>query len=517
MLLNSMGYEHMTPSSVDKQDENDSLLQDSGGLRPYQPYCVTEASSRPQSPDTFVPKPLRILPARKPISTSTSTTPERLLQQVDVNIVCSSSLTTTPDRPYRVEALETGSKSNIRSPTTNRNHLPGNTQSVNSNHIAQAVTPRGRHLLAPAKKTSYDETPSPRMQPIEDMYTSPHRVLRRKSLPPSARHIGIAEQVPLLSTTTDHCSEEDSNNLEKPLELEEDTESVTVIEPDGTLSAGVYADSSSTPPTVLHHSFEADATRFPTSEFHNLDHPVLAPRPAIVQEELLWQASGLPQISPTSRSRDPSRSPHATDLRHYHAQFPSPEEDYTPRDLSSGAKYGWAHRRTEPKDAQLRYQFGRRPFVSLDHPPLTPSRQSFNHQTSIGYFRPASTSNHYTPTSVTNCTPSLPVLPAPSRYSHEPKVGPRPPPWISFEALEAQRRQRGDTRERADAALLRSRESSSSSLHQTSVRGDGANKVNGTLRSEVEEYRVAVLKVYPDMEFDEETGKETRMCCCAVM
>jgi len=77
------------------------------------------------------------------------------------------------------------------------------------------------------------------------------------------------------------------------------------------------------------------------------------------------------------------------------------------------------------------------------------------------------------------------------------------------------RRQRGDARKRADAALLRSQESSVSSLHPKYMLGDGPG--TKTIRQEIEAYREQVLQVYPDMNFDGKAGKDGRECWCVVM
>ncbi|KAI4714668.1 hypothetical protein J4E89_000349 [Alternaria sp. Ai002NY15] len=109
-------------------------------------------------------------------------------------------------------------------------------------------------------------------------------------------------------------------------------------------------------------------------------------------------------------------------------QEPTATDPYEPRghwdDIDDDIR---ALRRTQPKDANLKYRFGQLPFFGSASPPLiSPLRGNYPH--SVGNF--------------TNAAPSF-------HSSTDIQNGPRPPPWGSYEDLEIQRRQRGDARERA--------------------------------------------------------------------
>ncbi|KAF2850163.1 hypothetical protein T440DRAFT_115509 [Plenodomus tracheiphilus IPT5] len=494
-----MSRGHDLPSSASTRDDLDPWLRGREGLRRYQPYCITEASSRPESPDSLVPKPLRIDPARR--SNVIPTTSDQAVQQVDVNTIHNPSTTTTPNKSYQIATFETGSKSDIRLSTTNREPRPRDTWSVDSNHIAQAVTPRGSHLLASGIKISCDQALSLWMQPIGNVDASPLQVRRRRSLPPTVQRTENGEQIRPLSTVAHRESEIDFIDLGKSQILDEDIESVTIIKQNHSLNTETHA-SESVPPTTPPCSFDDNGTRFPLQELSSQKNPVTPPQPASLEENCTAQTLELPRIRPTPRSRHLKQNSHATSLHQNHAQFPSLEAAYAPRGLSSETKVGWAHRRTEPKDAKLRYQFGHRTSISLDSPPRIPPHRSLTRDSARDH---PTTAPHGDYPTVTHT-------------SHDIQAGgPRPPPWISFEALEAQRRQRGDARERTDAALLRNKKSSISSLHQEPVTDNGTSKAVGALQSEVEDYRLAVLNVYPDMEFKGEAGKSDSDCCCTIM
>ncbi|CBX91660.1 hypothetical protein IAQ61_010959 [Plenodomus lingam] len=501
------------PPSSESQDDAVPLSPDHGGPRPYQPYCVTEASiSRPQSPDLLTLELLRVEHTRKPISILTST--DRTHQEIDINIAtCSSSPTTTPASSNQVATLDTGSKSNIRSLKTNRKPLSGNTRLIDSNHIAQAVTPRGSHLLAPGKNPLYDKTLSPRLLPNKDVKSLPDRGIQGKSPRSSNWWLRGSEEAPLLGLKDHQGSEANSNILEIPLHIEQGTQSTTVVDSYDAQNEGPYVDIFS-PLAVMPQGFNANDTPFPAPDLLNSGHRTSPALSTTTEGWLLQHALELPQVSPILRSRVSSQSPHASDLHRYHVQSPYSQA----RGLPSEIKEDWAHRRTESKDAQLRYEFGRRPSFSLDRPPSPPLHQSINHASVMCCLKYVPSIEIMPSLPDTSYIPYVPSLPTFSHPLPGQQAGPRPPPWISFENLEAQRRQRGDARERADTAMLRMKKSSSLSLYQASVAGDETSLVKGALYHEVEEYRVAVLSVYPDMDLDGESGKGDRECCyCIVM
>ncbi|OAL52853.1 hypothetical protein IQ07DRAFT_342484 [Pyrenochaeta sp. DS3sAY3a] len=99
----------------------------------------------------------------------------------------------------------------------------------------------------------------------------------------------------------------------------------------------------------------------------------------------------------------------------------------------------------------------------------------------------------------------LPLVPP-----EPPGLGPRPPPWGSFELLERQRRRRSQGR-----GSGRGRSEMASAIHaglQTpaTVRED-------VLRREVQGYREQVLRVYPEMKFDGGRDRAEGCCYCCIV
>ncbi|KAF1919150.1 hypothetical protein BDU57DRAFT_536163 [Ampelomyces quisqualis] len=192
-------------------------------------------------------------------------------------------------------------------------------------------------------------------------------------------------------------------------------------------------------------------------------------------------------------------------------QLPSADELYTPRGfLSDIEDFRRAPRRTQPKDAKFRYQFGRRPSIRFDNPPPTPPHRSApittnssqpnqvgDHSIRDNYFAPLSLSSNLV-------------------AKVDTQLGPRPPPWGSTDNLEMRRQTRSDAREREDARKYRLTADSGSSLYKGSDSTDSLRE--NTMRREVEEYREQVLRIYPDMEFNGRAGEGgRRRCCCVVM
>jgi len=188
---------------ADASDVFATLHQGSANLRSYQPYCVTEASSRPQSPDVLAPIPLFIVDSRK---RAVKTNAQDLAPlQVNANTVpiptTTTTKTTTPPRiHHQGMVVETGSRSEIRCRATNRKMLARITESVDSHHMARAVTPRGSHLLASVNKRLCDGSLSPQIQQTEGYNLSAWRLLQCNSLGPSSCREVEEEKSPLFPT-----------------------------------------------------------------------------------------------------------------------------------------------------------------------------------------------------------------------------------------------------------------------------------------------------------------------------
>lgn len=118
---------------------------------------------------------------------------------------------------------------------------------------------------------------------------------------------------------------------------------------------------------------------------------------------------------------------------------------------------------------------------------------------------PSGLQDHRVPTELQpNLSPPVPPEP--------PGLGPRPPPWGSYELLERQRRRRSQGR-----GSGRGRSEPVSPI-QASLQSSPATMREDVLRREVEEYREQVLRVYPEMKFDGGRDRaEGRCYCCVVL
>ncbi|KAL5116872.1 hypothetical protein ACEQ8H_005224 [Pleosporales sp. CAS-2024a] len=167
-----------------------------------------------------------------------------------------------------------------------------------------------------------------------------------------------------------------------------------------------------------------------------------------------------------------------------------------------------AFRRTAPKDAMLRYQFGRRPSIQLDSPqPPIPPRSPSRLCRSSAAGAPGKRSTNF----------SKPLPPTSDNKPARTSPGPRPPPWGSSDNLELHRQTRHNSRDREEARRLR--HSASSSMYKALVLSTDTLP-HEVMKREVDEYREQVLRVYPDMEFDGSAKEGGRTCfrwLCVVM
>ncbi|CAO2653169.1 Nn.00g025800.m01.CDS01 [Neocucurbitaria sp. VM-36] len=461
-------------------NESSPSFHDGPKRRPYQPYCVTEASSRAQSPDVLTPLPLRILPPRTEEYDcgAQNRCPAESTPNIPLSQHAASSI-----KPHDSVAIspKTESKCRGQNPLPNRVSPSGNTTSANPNHITQAVTPRGSHSIASSDATVCNETPShPRMQWPVSPDTATAQQVSRKPLPGHSNYVGIDHLPPQhLSLWT---------NKTRVLGYAE-------FEP---RDEGLDKHELRQPPMQPRTSQEVDEDQFNEQILgRRTDLPTIGisiDNPTGPSGQMVTLGYELPSPNSTVPLRKayfkvPSRNSQHSDIMDEHAQFPSSVELYTSSDrLLETNDERMAHRRTQPKDANLRYLFGQRPSRCSNMPPLTPSHcrlnQRSDHDDMIG-----------------------PTLPRSLHSSTDTQGGPRPPPWGSYEALEMQRRQRGDFRERVQARMYRSLLDSSPLLYRGSLSTDSFKKAE--MRREVEEYRELVLGLYPDMEFNEEAEAST--------
>jgi hypothetical protein len=482
-----MDDRHSAPAT-----ESLPLLRNESNPRPYQAYCITEAS-RPPTPDVPTPKPLRI---RTPLATPLAEQRESEPRQSTINSIV-KALAIKFEQGCITTCQVERDKEHGRGIPPNENPRSGNTSLEIDDHIVQAVTPRGSHPLMTTESTVCDRTPSHlRMQQSSPTYVALSPTYRCKPLPHHA-NIATMEHRPL-----------------PPLPLEP------------ILNAGVYDLISERvlcqSPTPSRRGDQQNKTPYTSFDPEN---------------------GGLQATSSPSRylDRDPTETLRSgntseaevsyTDLRSLQAdgfsqrccpaaqqdeallgvtQLPSAEELYNPHGLLADMEETRrAHRRTRPKDAKFRYLFGSRPPVRLDNPPPEPPHRPAPILTSIPQ------SNNVSDQPSTD-TYFFAPQPSSTPAKVDTQAGPRPPPWVSTDNLEMRRQMRSDAREREDARKYRLTTDSGSSTYKGSDSTDSLRE--NTMRREVEEYREQVLRIYPDLEFDGRAGEgRRRRWCCVVM
>lgn len=498
----AMGSGRLSPS-VDldagkASNESSPLLHNDQNPRPCQAYCVTEASSRPPSPNTLTPRPLRIRRSLSPIRDDES----RCLPSIPPT----PSTTALIEQDHRdvenVPALGVGGDEEEEH--TNGSPQYRSTMLLDANHITQAVTPRGSPPLMDNQPIMYDRTPSQvRMQRSTPEYVATTSTCRRKPLPQHAVDTSMAHRPlpPLPPETAPVKASYDvrrgSHNADSE-EVDEGEAWRPSLAYFGIEKLGDGPRSQSQ--VVPQMSLETDAVHGPGSE------PSRSSDEGPTTHRIMDKRTSYHSWKPRGRT---TRSPARTDLGG-HIQMASSGDLYEPRGLLSEMDDDRrAFRRTQPKDAKFKYQFGRRPSTGLERPPLPPPQQSLPNLSVI----------HYSPT-VTNPPQTYEALrrpsPSPSLRSYaETQAGPRPPPWGSSDNLELRRQTRSEAREREEARRFRMTIDGGSSIYKGSDSMDSLRQ--NTMRREVEEYREQVLQIYPDMEFDGNAGKGGRTCYCVVM
>lgn len=497
-ITSSMDIDHLMTDSprLDADAEIASLLKEPV-LRPYQAYCVTEASSRAPSPNSLRPQPLRIRsskpqgPASEPQSSPSwpdLKTPATYTQRNDSLAILSKE----------------GKEGNEEHELSNQVPPSHRTSLESQDHITQAVTPRGSHPLATSQTSTYDEAPSHlRMQQTSRKHATastaycPKPLLQRFSDSNMGHH-----PLPPLPFGSTHLPGLDCSASGRPETAEFTEESFyhTLRSAPSSIRSTERHNNYEQSPVIEHpreqlHSptREEIHTRDPTYYSEATVIPPLELGPSHVQPSF----NNVPATSPDGRSR-PSYA--CADQ----PQLESSEKLYISRGLLSEMEDDRrAHRRTQPKDAQLKYQFGCRPDIRLDVPPPTPPHASLPKSTLI---------NPLLNLKLVDPPRSTTILDQPLFFpysSPKPGPGPRPPPWGSSDNLELRRQTRSDAREREDARKMRD---SGSSIYKSSDSTESVRE--NTMRREVEEYREQVLRLYPDLEFDGKKNEEGGCCWC---
>ncbi|KAH7402348.1 hypothetical protein DE146DRAFT_610260 [Phaeosphaeria sp. MPI-PUGE-AT-0046c] len=470
------------PAGPDKSsNESSPLLRKDHPPRPYQAYCATEASSRPTSPDALTPRPLQFGTSLPPICDE-----PRYLPRTSLTTSTPSGIEQSRSNGFIVSGFEDESDGTKEQP--NGGPQFRSTMLVNSNHITQAVTPRGSHPLTGNQPITYDRTPSQfRMQRATSEYVATILACPRKPLPQHAMDTSIDHR-PLPPLPFEVAPLRSSYNTDLD-EVREQAWRLAVRADPEELSEGPRSYSQE----ALQSSPEKEAAR---EQAVRRSHRYL-------DIKRLYESLTL--------RNNATISPAWSDLGG-NVQLPSTSEPHQPRGLLSDMDDDRrAFRRTQPKDAKFKYQFGRRPSVGLDKPPLSPLHHSTS-TPSLGPNGPISigTQEAGIHSHVEHHSPSL------SSRSHTgAQTGPRPPPWGSSDNLDLRRQTRNEAREREEARRYRRIVDSGSSIYKGSESTDSLCR--NAMKREVEEYREQVLQLYPDMAFDGSAGKGGRSCYCVVM
>jgi hypothetical protein len=491
----NMGDTYPTSPDIrgDGAVECSSLLRKECVTRPYQAYCITEASSRPPSPDALIPRPLRIRASSDQVRNAES-------QKIPETPIISPSLTMTEMESNLAISPRRDMESNVQQESSIQRLWSRNTVLEDQYHITQAVTPRESQPLTVNQTTMYDRTLSQlRMQQTTPTYVATSPAYRRKPPPQHANNVGMDPRPlpplpvdPTAALIFDDVPSEDalspSEEAKQPLQ-----------QPQPSLQANHDNQNRGSPPIII----------YSRKVLHTLPK---APRDSEVFTEDYARPSrprvSFQDVPPSPPPHAPRKhvlpkEPDATPAQSHSitspTQLPSSNSLYTPRGLFPAIEEDTrAHRRTRPKDAKFKYQFGHRPSLQLTIPASKPHHKLLSKNTPPH-------SNHQLLSPNPNHNPQL----IPSPYTD----GPRPPPWISYDTLETKRQSRSDARERLDARRYRMHVDSRSvgfkdSSSSESLRGE-------EMRREVEEYKMQVLKVYPEMVFDGSAGRGGREGCCS--
>jgi hypothetical protein len=503
-----MDIARLTPPRTGRglSDETFILVHNDRQKRPYQAYCVTEASSRPSTPpDSFHPQPSR---TQRSLSTQgrkfePSPSQDDLFPQPPAtNIEHDGSPATSPSKEKRC---------NEQQESPNRKTSSRDTVVTSVNHITRAVTPRGSHPLVGSQTPTYDQVLSQfRVQPLAPSYATTSRAYQRKSLPSAASDWRM-DSHPLPPLPNEICLDAEGDRSKRELcgaaKLKEDSLSTLETIPEFSQSN--------------HTDLSDSLIAAPEDGKENAHIPPEKEVAAERQPRFLKRSVASPDDIRSSSLRVPgeeefflisNKGSQQCDTDDGDAQFPSSIDVYGARvaleDLS--AKHH-ANRRTQPKDAKLKYQFGRRPSIQLKIPSLTLlHRHTPDSPTRYQSYDAASqkiTTEHFNPP------------PSPSARSYtDIQAGPRPPPWATYETLELQRRNRSELRERKETRKYRMTLDTSSSDSLYKGGSSTFSLRESPMRQEVEEYREQVLRLYPDLEFDGSAGKGGRCCWgCVVM
>ena len=455
--------------------------------RPYQAYCVTEASSRPPSPDPLVQEPFcASAPPLWPAADRAHFTDTERFEQNNSFIQAAASSPEQYVESVTLSKVEQYSKRQT-SPPNGKLLCERTGSGKDPNHITRAVSPRGSHLLASSEVVAYDQPPShAQLRQLEPSTRTDTRSVSRRPMEHGNRMGTHQRPLPPLPLGTGSLrsvpnQQDDTWNKEAYKEVYEQFHTQKII-----------------PLSKLSSSNTETLPRWKSAEY-------LIPRRSLPDPPIpcVWSRGTAPEgkITPLSSTGHPYVATVCESSRNLWER--SISSDYAQNRPSARQNISRGHwedidndvralQQVQDEHASQGYNSGRLPSHKLALPSLISQQRDSSLQ-------PV----HFL------------ANPAPSFHSSSDiQNGPRPPPWGSYEDLEIQRRQRGDARERTNVQLNRLT-ADSASMYQKSISSESVGKVPSR---EVEQYREQILGVYPDMEFNRDDGLGDPMwCCCVVM
>jgi hypothetical protein len=502
------------------------------GKLPYQAYCETVTSSRPQSPDVFTTPPTHsepfqpVQPSIAPTYTARIVTRKRAVSKVSTGTAVSappehetpptgSTIRTTSDSKHQIEVsrslLDEASVSTDRHDIVSRTANPRDRRSEGTADIMSRNHTLSRPQVQQANK-------SPREKPQIILATTPLKQKRYgrieyhplPPLPPSP------PDTPVNEPTKKH----DTNKTTVNFSRGEVKRKSPRLQDDAGVPHLSCIDAYAPPPQLLLAVHHADHPHSATAEHERppsksskrtvtfADDTTLSSRCSSLENYSHIPDQSLQQSQPPASD---AQIPSSLRLYRSHDNFPARNNPCLGNDTSASAS-----RRTTPKDFKHKYTFGQRP--SFTNTPPNPTV----------FARPANPDDRrYNPRLSTSKAQyrSLATLPRPLPFSlrvaapQTSQTGPRHPPWGSLERLDEQRERRVDARERSQAQQFRTQALRAQTLSEaTTALGSTDSFGQEAMKREVEGYRAQVVSVYPDMAFDGNAGKGgRRSCCCVVM
>ncbi|CAA9958780.1 hypothetical protein PTMSG1_02318 [Pyrenophora teres f. maculata] len=476
-----MDYSRFMPPDAIPNVPGEALpfIQNTIERTPYQAYCeTTTSSSRSSSSRSLMPSPLQIR-GRPSLQTENDSQPPGH-DESDQNTLLIQAAASAP-RHYidAVTLLKTGEDCKTQTQRANCDTL---TESAMSNHVTQAVTPRGSHSLASDTVTECNATPShPRIQQVEYPDCATTRTISRKPIPRDDGYSGTYYR-PLPSLPSGEGPFKDDHSAAGDVDDEE--ESRQIPSQISTLAVS------------------------PKIKYRIKRRPLPSPyecRGSTGRSENIaikaTHSSGSLQAPLRPYNRDSSVSLRQ-DVLYDRAQSIAADASHIPRghwsDVDNDVP---TSRLLEPKNAMLKDKVGQLSPCTPDIPPPTPPHCAT-------FIQP------------TEYFPKQPFpSPASAHSTHSSldiQNGPRPPPWGSYDALELQRRQRSEARERR----MQTRDGGVRLIEDTASTYQKSHSTDSLVKEparEVEVYREQILGVYPDMAFDGEAGAGGRGTCWCVL